>query len=41
VRIDAQSRDIVQDIYIRRTERRDGQLWNIEFDRVERVGPMG
>ncbi|NCY26818.1 MAG: ABC transporter substrate-binding protein, partial [Alphaproteobacteria bacterium] len=41
VRIDAQSRDMVQDIYIRRTERRDGQLWNIEFDRVERVGPMG
>jgi branched-chain amino acid transport system substrate-binding protein len=41
IAIDAESRDIVQDIYIRRTERRDGQLWNIEFDKVERVGPTG
>jgi branched-chain amino acid transport system substrate-binding protein len=30
--IDAQTRDIVQDIYIRKVERKDGQLWNIEFD---------
>jgi len=30
--IDAQTRDIVQDIYIRRVERKDGQLYNIEFD---------
>jgi branched-chain amino acid transport system substrate-binding protein len=41
IAIDAESRDIVQDVYIRRTERRDGQLWNIEFDKVERVGPTG
>ncbi|MDE1949323.1 MAG: ABC transporter substrate-binding protein [Burkholderiales bacterium] len=32
VLIDAQTRDIVQDIYVRRVERRDGQLWNVEFD---------
>ncbi|HYF06629.1 MAG TPA: ABC transporter substrate-binding protein [Acetobacteraceae bacterium] len=37
VTIDATTRDIVQDIYIRRTERRDGQIWNIEFDRIPRV----
>lgn len=41
VAIDADSRDIVQDIHIRRAERRDGQVWNIEFDRIERVGPNG
>lgn len=37
ITIDAETRDIVQDIYIRRTERRDGQIWNIEFDRVPQV----
>lgn len=41
VTIDAQSRDIVQDIYIRRTERRDGQIWNIEFDRIPQVRDEG
>ncbi len=34
VYIDAQSRDIVLDMYIRKVERRDGQLWNIEFDAI-------
>jgi branched-chain amino acid transport system substrate-binding protein len=37
VTIDANSRDMVQDMYIRRTERRDGQLWNIEFDTIRQV----
>ena len=32
VLIDAQTRDIVQDIYVRRVERRNGQLWNVEID---------
>jgi branched-chain amino acid transport system substrate-binding protein len=32
VLIDAQTREIVQDIYTRKVERKDGQLWNIEFD---------
>ncbi len=41
VTINAESRDIVQDIYIRRTERRDGQLWNVEFDRLPQVPPGG
>ena len=30
--IDAQTRDIVQDIYIRKVERQNGQLYNVEFD---------
>jgi branched-chain amino acid transport system substrate-binding protein len=37
VAIDAATRDIVQDIYIRRAERRDGQIWNVEFDKVAQV----
>jgi branched-chain amino acid transport system substrate-binding protein len=41
VAIDAGTRDIVQDIYIRRVDRRDGQLWNIEFDRVPQVRDPG
>jgi branched-chain amino acid transport system substrate-binding protein len=32
VLIDAQTRDIVQDIYIRKVEKKDGQLYNMEFD---------
>jgi branched-chain amino acid transport system substrate-binding protein len=32
VLIDAQTRDIVQDVYIRRVERVDGKLFNVEFD---------
>ncbi|MGG5810631.1 ABC transporter substrate-binding protein [Falsiroseomonas sp. CW058] len=39
--IDANSRDVVQDIYIRRAERRDGQIWNIEFDKVAQVRDEG
>ena len=32
VTIDAQSGEIIQDIYIRKVERRGGELWNIEID---------
>jgi branched-chain amino acid transport system substrate-binding protein len=39
--IDAQTRDAVQDIYIRRAERRDGQIWNIEFDKIPQVRDEG
>lgn len=35
--IDPQTRDVVQDVYIRRVERRDGELYNIEFDVVRQV----
>lgn len=41
VYIDAQTRDIVQDMYIRRVERKDGQLWNIEFDAVKEMKDPG
>jgi branched-chain amino acid transport system substrate-binding protein len=37
IQIDAVTRDIVQTIYIRRTERVKGQLVNVEFDQFERV----
>lgn len=37
IRIDADTRDIVQTVYIRRTERVDGELLNIEFDQFEQV----
>ena len=32
VLIDAQTRDIVQDVYIRKVERVNGKLYNVEFD---------
>ena len=41
VTLDATTRDLVQDIYIRRVQRRDGQLWNIEFDRIQAVRDAG
>jgi branched-chain amino acid transport system substrate-binding protein len=41
VLIDAQTRDIIQDVYIRKVEKKDGQLWNIEFDTVKSVKDPG
>lgn len=37
IEIDAATRDIVQNVYIRRVERVDGRLVNVEFDQFERV----
>ena len=37
IAIDPNTRDIVQDVYIRRVERRNGQLYNVEFDRYPAV----
>jgi branched-chain amino acid transport system substrate-binding protein len=37
VTIDAQTRDIVQNVYVRKVERKDGQLWNAEIDTVKAV----
>ena len=39
--IDAQTRDIVQDVYLRRVEKKDGQLWNVEFDVIKDVKDPG
>ena len=33
--IDAQTRDVVQDIYLRKVEKKDGQLFNVEFDVIK------
>jgi branched-chain amino acid transport system substrate-binding protein len=37
IAIDPETRDIVQNIYIRKVEKIDGQLWNVEFETLERV----
>jgi len=37
VEIDPVTRDIVQTVYIRKTERVDGRLVNVEFDKFDRV----
>lgn len=34
VHIDPQTRDIVQDVYIRKAQRVDGKVQNVEFDRI-------
>jgi branched-chain amino acid transport system substrate-binding protein len=31
ISIDPATRDIVQDIYVRRVEKKDGELYNVEF----------
>ena len=41
VLIDAQTRDIVHDIYIRKVERVDGELYNVEFDVQKAVKDPG
>ncbi len=41
ITIDAQTRDIVQDVYIRRVEKRDGELHNVEFDSFKAVKDPG
>jgi branched-chain amino acid transport system substrate-binding protein len=39
--IDTQTRDIVQNVYIRRVERVNGQLYNVEFDVMKDVKDPG
>ena len=39
--IDAQTRDVVQNVYIRKVEKRDGQLYNMEFDVIKDVKDPG
>jgi branched-chain amino acid transport system substrate-binding protein len=41
VLINAQTRDIVQDVYIRRVERKDGALYNVEFETLKSVSDPG
>lgn len=39
--IDPATRDVVQTIYLREVKMFNGKPWNIEFDKVENVGPAG
>lgn len=41
VLIDAQTRDVVHDMYIRKVEKKDGQLWNVEFDAIKQMKDPG
>jgi branched-chain amino acid transport system substrate-binding protein len=41
VLIDAQTRDVVQDVYLRKVEKKDGQLYNVEFDVIKSVKDPG
>ena len=41
VLIDAQTRDVVQDVYIRKVEKVNGQLFNVEFDTIKSVKDPG
>jgi branched-chain amino acid transport system substrate-binding protein len=35
--IDPDTRDVVHDIYLRKVEKVDGELWNVEFDAIPQV----
>lgn len=39
--IDAQTRDVVQNIYLRKVQKVDGQLYNVEFDVIKDVKDPG
>ena len=41
IAIDPATRDIVQDVYIRRVEKADGQVWNVEFETIPAVADPG
>ncbi len=41
ISIDPDTRDIIQDVYIRRVERVNGELYNVEFDKYEAVKDPG
>lgn len=37
ISIDPETRDVMQNVYIRRVERKDGELYNVEFDTFQAV----
>jgi branched-chain amino acid transport system substrate-binding protein len=41
IQIDATTRDVVQTVYVRKVEKKGGQLYNIEFDKFENVRDPG
>jgi branched-chain amino acid transport system substrate-binding protein len=41
ISIDPDTRDIVQNVYLRKVEKKDGQLWNVEFQTFDAVKDPG
>ena len=41
ISIDPATRDVVQTVYIRKVELRDGHYWNVEFDKIDNVKDPG
>jgi branched-chain amino acid transport system substrate-binding protein len=41
VQLDAATRDMVQDVYIRKAEKVNGKMYNIEFDKIEKFRDPG
>src|SRR5882672_4502311 len=41
IQIDPNTRDVVQTVYVRKVEKKNGQLYNIEFDKFENVRDPG
>jgi branched-chain amino acid transport system substrate-binding protein len=37
ISIDPETRDIIQNIYIRKVEKKNGELWNTEFETIADV----
>jgi branched-chain amino acid transport system substrate-binding protein len=41
IQIDPKTRDVVQNVYVRKVEKKNGQLYNVEFDKFEHVRDPG
>jgi branched-chain amino acid transport system substrate-binding protein len=41
ISIDPATRDVVQTVYIRKVEMKDGHYWNVEFDKIDNVKDPG
>jgi branched-chain amino acid transport system substrate-binding protein len=41
IEIDPATRDVIQTVYIRRVEKVDGKIVNVEFDKIENVKDPG
>jgi branched-chain amino acid transport system substrate-binding protein len=41
IQIDPATRDVVQTVYVRKVEKKDGQLYNVEFDKFDNVHDPG
>src|SRR5262249_9543233 len=41
IAIDPETRDIVETVYVRRVQKVNGELWNVEFEKFENVKDPG